>query len=268
MTERLIDVDGCRMAVRATGSGAPPVVMIASSGGAHDQWEALIERLGDTTWVTYGRPGLGGSDPLPPAEASRPRGAAWAAGQLRTLLHGAAVEPPYVVIGCSVGGYIADQFAARWPGETAGLIQIDPTWITQIPRLERLDSVDDADGAGIVFSRELWHAELTTEPAPQTPRAVVISRAYGTVPAEVVERAWQPLTMAEVDDGWRECQREWARRLGSLHIAADTAGHHVQIDQPGLVALVVDAVVGAAREHRPVVIDRADIASAGGQLLT
>lgn len=267
VTGRLIDVDGCRLSIRTTGSGAPPVVMISSSGGAHDQWDALTERLGDSTCITYGRPGLGASDPLPPAEARTPRGAAWAAAQLRTLLQGAGGDPPYVVVGCSIGGYIADQFAARWPQETAGIVQIDPTWITQIPRLTRLDSVDDADGAGIFFSRDLWHAELTTEPAPQPARAVVISRAYGTVPAEVVERAWRPLTVAEADDGWRECQREWVRRLDAVHVAADNAGHHVQIDEPGLVALVVDAVVTAARENRPVALDGDDIAAAAGQLL-
>lgn len=100
MPEQLIDVDGCRLAIRTTGSGAPPVVMISSSGGSHDQWDALVERLDDTACITYGRPGLGGSDPLPSAEASIPRGAAWAADQLRALLHGAGIDPPYVVLGC------------------------------------------------------------------------------------------------------------------------------------------------------------------------
>lgn len=220
------------------------------------------------TCVSYGRPGLGGSDPLPPDEASTPRGAAWAATQLRTLLHNAEIAPPYVVVGCSIGGYISDQFAARFPEETAGLVQIDPTWITPIPRLTRLDSVDDADGAGFFFSRELWHAELTTDPAPTTSRAMVISRAYGTVPAEVIERAWKPLTVAEADDGWRECQREWARRLNAVHIAADTADHHVQIDEPGLVALAVRAVVAADNAERTVEISGDEVRAAAGQILT
>lgn len=268
MTEQLIDVNGCSLSIRATGSEGPAVVMVSSSGGAHDQWDALTPLLNDaTTCVTYGRPGLGGSDPLPPGKANIPRGARWAADQLRTLLHASDIGPPYIVVGCSIGGYIADQLAARWPDETAGIVQIDPTWITQIPRLERLDSVDDADGAGILFSRDLWHADLTAGPPPQSSRAVVVSRAYGTVPAEVIERAWKPLTVAEADDGWRECQREWARRLGAVHVAADVAGHHVQIGQPGLVALVIRAVLAAAREGRGVRIDPNELAAQGGQLL-
>jgi hypothetical protein len=44
----------------------------------------------DSITVTYGRPGLGGSEPLP-VELRRSRPAGWAAAQLRTLLGRAGV---------------------------------------------------------------------------------------------------------------------------------------------------------------------------------
>ncbi len=54
MTQELIDVDGCRVSTRVVGSGVPAVVMLASAGGAHEDWNRLIPLL-DTMCVTYGR---------------------------------------------------------------------------------------------------------------------------------------------------------------------------------------------------------------------
>jgi pimeloyl-ACP methyl ester carboxylesterase len=133
VTDRLIDVAGYRLAVRVTKSQGPAVVMLSSAGGGHEQWEQLRARLGDTLCVSYGRPGIDGSDPLPPDQHAVPRTPSWAADQLHRLLHAAGLPPPYVLVGCSIGGWIADQFTASWPNEITGLVQVDPTYLTPIP---------------------------------------------------------------------------------------------------------------------------------------
>ena len=97
---------------------------------------------------------------------------------------------------------------------------------------------------------------------------MVISKAFGSVPLDVVERVWRPLTPSEVDHGWRACQVEWAERLHAVHIAANTAGHHVQIDQPELVAFAVRRVIASARADTGLTLDAADVATAGGTLLS
>lgn len=80
MLEQMIDVGGYRLNVHITGNGSPPVVLLAASGGAHDLWEdSIVPQLAElTTCVTYGRAGLGDSDPLPDA-AQRPAGGSQAA---------------------------------------------------------------------------------------------------------------------------------------------------------------------------------------------
>lgn len=266
--DRRVEVGGTGLAVRLSGVRRPAVVMLSSAGGSHEQWAQLRERLEDTLCVTYGRPGLGGSEVLSPSESSVPRSVGWAADQLHGLLDAAAITPPYVLVSCSVGGWIADQFAARWPADVAGLVQIDPTYILPIPRTTRDRPVDDADGTGITFRWDAVQAELTTNRPSPPRRAVVISRAFGSVPAEVIERAWQPLTATEADQGWRARQVEWAHRLDATHIAANHAGHHVQMDQPDLAAMVVRAVVQAARRDVDLELSAADVLRAGGHLLT
>lgn len=266
MTDRTVDVDGRRVALRLTGSQEPAVVMLSSAGGGHDQWQQLRTLLGNTLCVSYGRPGIDGSDPLPPDLQSVPRTASWAGDHLHELLRAAEIGPPYVLVGCSIGGWIADQFATRWPSEVAGLVQIDPTFITPIPRIEWDGAFEDADG-GLTFSEPACRAELEANVPSPLQRAVVISKAFGSVPLDVIERVWQPLTPFEVDHGWRACQVEWALRLHAVHVAATTAGHHVQIDQPALVAFVLRQVIAAARAGTDLALDPSDVAAAGGTLL-
>lgn len=263
----MVEVGGLGVEVRTTGAGSPPVVMLSSSGGAHEQWEQLRAQLTGTTSLSYGRPGLVGSDPFPPEEAGTLRTVAWAAEHLHQVLRAAGLSAPYVLTGCSIGGWIADRFAALWPEEIAGLVQIDPTMLTLIPKMPWKGPVDDADGVGILFPRQDSQQELLDNPPPPLRRAVVISRAFGTVSADIVAQYWQPLTVGEVDHGWRVCQRDWASRLAAVHIAADTAGHHVQMGQPVLVAYVLRAVLDAARADNDLRIDPAELRAAGGQRL-
>jgi pimeloyl-ACP methyl ester carboxylesterase len=73
------------------------------------------------TSVIYDRAGTGWSETI-----ALPRSAAHAAGELRALLDSAGVEPPYVLVGHSLGGAYARRFAQLFPDLTGGLVMLDP----------------------------------------------------------------------------------------------------------------------------------------------
>jgi pimeloyl-ACP methyl ester carboxylesterase len=243
--------------------------MVSSSGGRHEQWNQVRDRLDRiVTCMTYARPGLDGSDPLVEDPNGGVHGLADAAHHLRAVLRAADLEPPYILVGCSVGGWINDRYATLWSGDVAGMVQVDATYLAPIPRTADPGAIDEAGGRGFVWRFADGFAELhANPPTPRPHRAVVLSRAFGTIPPEVVRKHWKPLTPEEVDLGWRECQRAWARRLDAIHIAADTGGHHIQIDQPELVARIVEAVLRAARERSAVYIEKSSLRQAGGRRL-
>jgi pimeloyl-ACP methyl ester carboxylesterase len=182
------------------------------------------------------------------------------------LLRRLNVAPPYVLATSSIGAYVADQFAAAWPDEVAGMVLIDPTGITPFP-IDRPDVSSDSDAGGIQFSRALCLVEQRRTPAVAgaTP-AVVLSSAIGRWLRNEPTDWHQPLTLAEVDHLWQGMQREWVERLAADHVVADTAGHFVHKDEPTLTALVIEAVITAARGGDPVHLDRAAVAAAGGQV--
>jgi pimeloyl-ACP methyl ester carboxylesterase len=266
LREDLIDVDGYRTSIRVTGTTSPLVVFDACSGGSHDLWEQVRNRLGEPLCVTYARPGLHGSDPLPPGVQEATRTTGPAAARLRAVLDTAGLPAPYILVGSSIGGYIVDRFLTRWPADVAGIVQVDPTYLDVIPPMTRDGEIDDAEGVGYRWSWALSMRELRHDPPTAPPHAVVLSRAMGTLPADVVTRAWQPLTVEEADAGWRERQGHWADRLDAVHIAANTAGHLIPRDQPELVATAVLAVHRAASSGT-LRLEAHSIATAGGAVL-
>jgi pimeloyl-ACP methyl ester carboxylesterase len=110
-----------RLALRRSGSG-PAVVFMPGAGligldflNVHDAVASFA------TAVSYDRGGTGWSDPV-----RLPRSAADAAGELRDGLRAAAVAPPYVLVGHSLGGAHARRFAQLFPTEVAGFVFLDP----------------------------------------------------------------------------------------------------------------------------------------------
>jgi pimeloyl-ACP methyl ester carboxylesterase len=257
----LIDVGGYRLDLRMAGQGSPAVVGLSGLGGAHDYWAKFVPLLTDTTSVvTYGRPTLGRSDPLP-EHLRVVRGAVWPAEQLHALLAAAGIAPPYVLVTCSLGSYIADQYAALRPDEVAGLVLIDPSPPRDYPGVERegdiYDDGDDRTPGALHLHRHVIFAEQAER--------VVLSAAVGRWLRNEPHEWHQPLTLAEVDEHWVAMQREWAQRLGALHLGSDHSGHFVHYEHPELAALVVREVVEAARAGQPVEFDDAALAAVGGR---
>ncbi len=56
-----------------------------------------------------------------------PRTADEIAGELHTLLHSAGVNPPYVLVGHSLGGYTIRCFRGMYPNEVVGMVLVDPS---------------------------------------------------------------------------------------------------------------------------------------------
>ena len=110
-----------RLNLRITGEGGPAAVLAAGWGGWSLAWSGVQRRLA-TRAVAYDRPGLGFSDPGP-----TPRTTSATVADLRAALKAAGIEPPYVLVGHSLGSFEARLFAFQHPDEVAGLVLVDPS---------------------------------------------------------------------------------------------------------------------------------------------
>ena len=126
----MVDVDGHRMRVRTSRVGSaipgPPVVVFeAGNGGGLEVWRSVFAGVADfAAVVAYDRAGMRGSES--DGELPTPR---HVAENLHALLDRLGAEPPYVLVGHSLGGPFIRMFTGMYPEHVGGLVYVDPTAI-------------------------------------------------------------------------------------------------------------------------------------------
>ncbi len=130
--QRFIDIDGSRVWINTIGieereEGEPVIVFESGHGTPMGNWDKVLadsSNLGPI--VTYDRPGVGKSDPV--AEMPTVKNVA---DRLIKILEHLELEPPYLLVGHSLGGVYVRGFAVYYPELLAGLVIIDPADFTE-----------------------------------------------------------------------------------------------------------------------------------------
>src|SRR5215217_4593797 len=124
----MVDVGGYSLHINCVGQGSPTVLLDAGSGLFSAQWVRVQREVSGTTRVcAYDRAGMGWSEMGPD-----PREARQISSELHTLLEGANIEGPYVLVGHSFGGLYVQTYAARYPDEVAGVVLVDSSSPKQV----------------------------------------------------------------------------------------------------------------------------------------
>jgi len=130
---KLVDVGGHKLHIHCSGSlrGAPPVLIEAGLGLSSSYYHWIQVNLARSTKVcSYDRAGFGWSEP-----SKRSRELGEVVEELHALLDKAGFERPFVFAGHSIGAIIVREYAARYPGELAGLAFLDGSHPDQTRRL-------------------------------------------------------------------------------------------------------------------------------------
>ena len=116
---------------------------------------------------SYDKPNVLGSRS---EHAPTPRDAAGMADELAALLDAAAVPDPYVIVGHSDGGMVAQLFAAAHPDQIAGIVLVDSAHEDQDLRAAELArSQLPSRGGGSTDRRHDRHAPPSRRPRATRP---------------------------------------------------------------------------------------------------
>ena len=134
--QRLVEVEpGRRLNLYCLGEGKPTVIFEAGLGGDNSAWARVQPAIAaHTRACSYDRAGIGFSDP-----ARRPSDSANIVDDLHRLLNAAAIKPPYILVGHSLGGMHVRLYADTYLGEVAGMVLVDSAEETWRENWWRLD---------------------------------------------------------------------------------------------------------------------------------
>ena len=126
---QLIDIGGFRLHFNCAGQGTPTVVTDAGGGAPAISWGLVPSEIAKFTRVfTYDRAGFGWSEP----NLKAPRSSQQSVDELHKLLTKAKIEPPYILVGHSLGGANMRLYASQHPEDVVGLVLVDSVHEDQI----------------------------------------------------------------------------------------------------------------------------------------
>lgn len=149
----LIDIGNHKLHIRVDGkkNNNPTVVIEGGSGMATEYYHWLSEGLKDSLRVVrYDRSGIGYSE-----ASSKPRDPESIAQELHLLLKSAGVEPPYIMVGHSMGGPFTRVYQELYPAEVQAMVLLDAT---HPERAQRITSIPMSDS--FVFKASVWSYKL------------------------------------------------------------------------------------------------------------
>ena len=236
-------VSGRQLEFVANKKSGPVVVFENGLGARMEWWGKVPPSLGnDISYFAYNRAGYGNSTP-----ADAPRDGDHVVGELRSALIEQKLQPPYVLVGHSLGGLFMQLFARKYPQEVAALILVDSTHPNQM------------DGAGAMEKQSPWvrgivgalvtgTAKEELDLLSQTGQQVLALPSLSGIPVFVLS-ALEP--MQETSDLARftnEKRQDIARLYpGSKQIWVPS-GHAIPLEKPeAVVQAIRDALVERSR---------------------
>ena len=129
---RFITIDRTKIRINTIGienrkEGQPVIIFESGHGTPMGHWDRILKGVSAIApLVTYDRPGIGASEPdreMPTIKN--------VSNKLIKILNALELEPPYLLVGHSLGGVYVRGFAGYYPDMVAGLVIIDPADFTE-----------------------------------------------------------------------------------------------------------------------------------------
>lgn len=230
------------MHVRCVGQGDTTALLIAGFGGSTESWVKVEPAIATRARVcSYDRPGTGTSDPTTSTATFTTE-----ATELHALLSTIGEPGPYVVVGQSFGGAEAITFASLFADEVTGLVLIDASPTTWPAAL--CAAADDGSDAAATVLGTCTGAFLPTGNSEHLDVADAFAEvsgivSLGSLPMAVITATERELPtglaapeVARLTEAWNHGQQDWMALSTSAHlVSVDHTGHHIEIDQPGVV---------------------------------
>ncbi|ATE59270.1 alpha/beta fold hydrolase [Thauera sinica] len=234
--------------VRAGSSRTPAIVLQAGLQDDRSSWDKLMPGLArENMVIAIDRPGRGDN---PATKAARDP--CTIAAEQRALLRQAGVQPPYILVGHSLGGLYQYVYAKLYPDDVAGLVLLDPTHPRHWETMQK-SSPRSADLIKVLR----FAAFSSTDRAEFDAQAACLDRLdlakpLGLPTRLLVSGRFRSEEQGAYQEMINSLRRDWLRLLGvpRLQTVWDS-GHYIQKDSPEEVLAAVKGLAADLQRSRP-----------------
>ena len=243
-------------------AGQPVIVFESGRGSAMGNWDRVVEGAVEFAPIfTYDRAGVGKSEAIeemPTIKAVSDR--------LLRILNLLEIEPPYLLVGHSLGGLYVRGFAIHYPELLAGIVLVDPADFTETHtnkreyyevlnwEKERVDSLINSyiakrkkrnpqtppgiqrEGQYLEAIRDREFQEITENPLPNIPVHIITGGRFD-LPEKYRSKAFDEEAVFRAKIQARSAR--WISVIQSVEkgmfFYSGDAGHSVQWEDPELV---------------------------------
>jgi pimeloyl-ACP methyl ester carboxylesterase len=241
-----VNVAGTQIAYAKSGSGTPVVVFENGLAAQKEVWAEVASDIAKThTVFMYDRPGQGAS-----SSSNQPRSGSQIVEDLRSLLKSQHLQPPYVLVGHSLGALYMQLYARKYPQEVCGLVLVDSTHPLHF-------AGDGAQEKRSFLSRTVMAVGLWGNASQEFKNIAATGQEVLALPplrseiAAVILIAPQNIALADPSDAalnQRDNDLRWdfAKLYASAQVRETHTGHNVHSENPKLVAQAIEEVLAKA----------------------
>ena len=273
MATHTLTVNNTSLAVQTCGSGQP-VVLLHAFPLDHDMWQRVLPLADHLRLIIPDLRGFGrsaGAAADPPA----PLSIAQLADDVAGLLEALHVSEPAVIVGVSMGGYVAQHLAVRHPERVSRLVLVDTKFAADTPeaRAGRADLAAKVGRLGQQVLAEAMVPNLLAASAAATSRPeradterlleeIIARQSVATIQAALAALGERP----DMTEAMRQCDKpvllvcgaedtltppavmeamEQALPAGQLLVVPE-AGHLVPLEAPEIFSAAILSFLGLA----------------------
>lgn len=241
LLEGSFDVGGYKLYLRCSGTSSPTVVYLhgsvpdpAFSGSSSAL--AIQELIDDHhRMCVYDRANVGLSDAV-----EGPLTGTTSVRDLHRLLDAGGIQPPYVLLPASFGGLIADIYAATYPDEVVGMVQLDANLPDMLEAMRRFIPKEDRlrPGDWVGTNEEIDELAVFDE-------ARALERELPAIPLTFLAATELSPDPKEVA-GIRTLQRAFVDRFSPGRLIILDVPHYMEPEIPQRIAREIEGVIAAA----------------------
>lgn len=154
---RFVSVDGQRTWIKSFGNGEVTVVFESGMSDSIEVWGSIPDSVAKFAKVfLYDRADIGKSD-----TSFRERTIPNMVHELKSVLLQEHLDPPYILVGHSLGSLITRYFSSRYPEDVSGLLLLDPSPESYWNQMSKTELKEYIDGGNewyqSKFEKRYWN---------------------------------------------------------------------------------------------------------------